>query len=296
MTETATLSSSDQPAAFGTTMSISGNTIVAGSGGSQNGSGPSTAYLFVEPVSGWANMTQTVELTPSDGGGPFTAAAISGNTVVAGAFATTVGSNYGQGAAYVYVKPSAGWSNSTEKAKLTASDGAANDVLGLTVAVNGNTIVAGAPGAVIEGRLSAGAAYVFMKPAEGWSTMTQTAKLTSSDAKYKSTLGTSVSLAFNAVVAGTPQEPIGTTQAQGAAFTFVKPAAGWTNKTQTSRLTASDGSGALGTSVAMNGSTVAAGAPYTTIGVNKLQGGVYVFGQTQSKVSAIRPKMPSVVR
>ena len=285
MTETAILSSSDQPTAFGTAVSISGNTIVAGSGGSQNGSGPSTAYLFVEPVSGWTNMTQTAELTSSDGGGPFIAAAISGNTVVAGAFATTVGSNYGQGAAYVYIKPSAGWSNSTEKAKLTASDGAANDVLGLAVAVNGNTIVAGAPGAVIEGRLSAGAAYVFVKPSKGWGTMTQTAKLTASDARYKAALGTSVSVTANAVVAGTPQEPVGATQAQGAAFTFAKPASGWVNKTQTSRLTASDGSGSLGISVAMSGGTVAAGAPYTTIGVNKLQGAVYVFGPAQGKTA-----------
>jgi FG-GAP repeat len=278
MTQTAILTSSDQAAIFGASVSVSGGTIVAGSGGSQNGAGGPAAYVYVEPAGGWSNMTQTAELTSSDGGGPLTAVAISGNTVVAGAFAAKVGSNVGQGAAYVFVEPSAGWSNSSETAKLTASDGAANDVLGSAVAVNGSTVVAGAPGAVIGGHLSAGAAYIFAKPTRGWSTMTQTAKLTASDARYKASLGSSVSVVPNEVVAGTPQEPIGATQAQGAVYTFAKPATGWANKTQTSRLTTSDGSGALGTSVAVSASTVAAGAPYVTVGVNKLQGAVYVFG------------------
>jgi hypothetical protein len=282
MTETAILSSSDQADVLGVSVSVSGNTIVAGSGGSQNGSGPSTTYVFVEPVGGWANMTQTAELTPSDGGGPFTAAAISGNTVVAGAFATTIGSNYGQGAAYVFVKPSGGWANMAENAKLTASDGAAGDTLGLAVAINGGTIVAGAPGATIAGHIEAGASYVFTKPASGWSTMTQTAKLTASDSRYKSELGISVAVGGIAV-AGAPYQPVGSTQDQGAAYAFAKPPAGWANRTQTQKLTASDGSGALGTSVAVSGSTVAAGAPSQTVGSNKLQGAVYVFAPAQSK-------------
>jgi hypothetical protein len=295
MTETAILSSSDQAADLGVSVSISGNTVVAGSSGAQNGSGPSTAYVFVKPANGWANMTETAELTPSDGGGPYFAAAVSGNTVVVGALSTTVGGNYQQGAAYVYVKPANGWANMTETAKLTASDGAATDELGTSVAINGSTVIAGAPLAKIGSHQFQGAAYVFVKPANGWTTMTQTAKLTASDGRYKSELGASVSISGNTVVAGAPYQPLGTTELQGAAYIYTKPTTGWANKTQNARLTASDGSGALATSVSISGPTAAAGAPGVKIG-NIAQGAIYVFGATQSKSAAGRPKSATLAR
>src|SRR5262249_37478102 len=56
-----------------------------------------------------------------------------------------VGSHSFQGAAYVFEKPAAGWASASETAKLTASDGAAGDSLGTSVAVSGDTVVAGAP-------------------------------------------------------------------------------------------------------------------------------------------------------
>jgi len=296
MTETAILSSSDQAADLGISVSISGNTIVAGSGGAQNGNGASTAYVFVKPSSGWANMTETAELTASDGGGPFSAVAVSGNTVVVGAFGAIVGGNYQQGAAYVYVKPTSGWASTTENAKLTASDGAANDELGTSVAINGGTVIAGAPLAKIGSHQFQGAAYVFVKPVTGWTSMNQTAKLTASDGRYKSELGASVSISGNTVVAGAPDQHLGTNQLQGAAYIYTMPTAGWANKTQNVRLTASDGSGALATSVSISGRTVAAGAPGVNIGNNKAQGAVYVFGTTQSKSAAGRPKSATLAR
>jgi hypothetical protein len=289
MTETAILNSTDQAEDLGISVSISGNTIVAGSSGAQNGSGPNTAYVFVKPPNGWANMMETAELTPSDGGGPFFAAAVSGNTVVVGAFAATVGGNYQQGAAYVYVKPANGWANMTETAKLTASDGATSDQLGTSVAISGGTVIAGAPLAKIGDHQFQGAAYVFVKPSSGWATMTQTAKLTTSDGKFRAKLGSSVSISGNAVEVGAPDQPIGTTELQGAVYLYAKPATGWANKTQNVRLTASDGSGVLGTSVSIAGSTVVAGAPGAKVGNNVAQGAVYVFGPAQGN-TASRPK------
>jgi hypothetical protein len=48
-----------------------------------------------------------------------------------------------------------------QRAKLTASDGATNDHLGLSVSISGDTVVAGADGAAVGGNESQGAAYVF---------------------------------------------------------------------------------------------------------------------------------------
>ena len=50
--------------------------------------------------------------------------------------------------------------------------------------------------------------------------------------------------------------------------------------TQTAKLTASDGGGTnaeLGVAVAIDGSTVAVGAPQASVGVNADQGAAYVF-------------------
>ena len=73
---------------------ISGDTVVAGSG--YHG-GTGAAYVFVMPPSGWANATQTAELTPSDGAAgdyfAYLADAISGNTIVIGAGRHKVGAN-----------------------------------------------------------------------------------------------------------------------------------------------------------------------------------------------------------
>jgi hypothetical protein len=66
-----------------------------------------------------------------------------------------------QGAAYEFVEPSTGWTNATQIAKLTASDGGAQDYFGWAVAIAGTTVVVGAPDATINGLVNQGKAYVF---------------------------------------------------------------------------------------------------------------------------------------
>ena len=72
---------------------------------------------------------------------------------------------------------------------MTASDGGATSELGLSVAVSGDTVVAGAPAPTVNGHAAQGAAYVFVKPAGGWASATETAKLTASDGAAGDDLG-----------------------------------------------------------------------------------------------------------
>ena len=67
----------------------------------------------------------------------------------------------------------------TQTAILSASDGVAGDQLGWSVAIDSNTIVAGAPYARVNNTTWAGAVYVFVETTAGWADATQTAKLTS---------------------------------------------------------------------------------------------------------------------
>jgi hypothetical protein len=85
-----------------------------------------------------AKLTASTDLTASAHFGY--AVAISGNTVVVGAYEATVGGNRLQGAAYVFVQSGSAWPQSQE---LLASDGAANKMFGYSVAIDGSSIVVG---------------------------------------------------------------------------------------------------------------------------------------------------------
>ncbi len=177
----------------------------------------------------------------------------------------------------VYVEPKAGWGNmSTPAAKLFASDGTVFS----SVAISGNTIVAGS---VQDG--GTGAAYVFVEPSGGWKNMTETAKLTASDAVQGDFIGTSVAIAGSTIVVGAdqnnsvgasfPPEPNGA----GAAYVFVEPSGGWKSMTETAKLTGSDSvvGDDFAYSVAIIGNTIAASAPNATIGSTDLEGAIYIF-------------------
>ena len=201
-TQVAKLTASDGGGEFGYSLAISGNTVVVGAPESGNGQ----AYVFTEPASGWANMTQTAELTASDGADEDyfgRSVAISGNTLVVGAIFATIGGNEWQGAAYLFTEPASGWANyMTQTAKLTASDGAAGDFFGYSVSISGDTLVVGAPYTTIGSNGSQGAAYVY-------ATATTVAGVSSTQATGAYGAGTAIpiAVAFNeaVTVTGTPQ-------------------------------------------------------------------------------------------
>ena len=89
----------------------------------------------------------------------------------------------------------------TQTAKLTASDGAADDYFGYSVSISGNTVVVGADSATVGGN-APGGGLRFTEPGSGWANMTQTAKLTASDGAAGDRFGCSVSISGNTVVVG----------------------------------------------------------------------------------------------
>jgi len=272
MTQTALLIPSDGTYcdSFGTSVAISGDTIVVGAPQTLcNSNLPGKAYVFVKPAGGWkGTLNQTAELTISSRESQTAALgnsiSISGDTVVVGAPGANPQGT--PGAAYVFVKPTGGWKNENETAKLTSSDGLNGDQLGYSVSLDGEDVVAGAPYATIGSNQKQGAAYVFVKPPDGWKNATQTAKLTAEYGAAKDLLGYSVSIDGRTAVAGAPYATAGDSSNAGAAYVFVEPSGGWKNTTQTAKLTeAGSGQGesagdALGSSVAIRGGVIAAGA------------------------------------
>ena len=209
---------------FGESVAVSGDTVVVYAGDDDIGS---SAYVFVKPPGGWAGLLpENAKLFASDGaandfGFLDDSLGVSGDTVVVGAPGRDVAANPNQGLTHVFVKPPGGWAGLlTENAKLFASDGAANDGFGESVAVSGDTVVVGP--------------YVFVKPAAGWAgALLENARLTDSG-------GSSVAVSGDVVVTG-------------SGSVFKKPLGGWVGAvTESAQLTG-------GGSVAVSGDTVLTG-------------------------------------
>ena len=96
----------------------------------------------------------------------------------------------------MFVRSGGAW---TQQAKLTASDAAADDQFGYSVAVAGDTAVVGAHSDDTLAGTDAGSAYVFVRSGGAW---TQQAKLTASDAAAGDHFGISVAVAGDTAVVG----------------------------------------------------------------------------------------------
>jgi hypothetical protein len=245
------------------------------------------------------------------------AVAIDGDTMVVGAHyedSAAAGVNGNQqdnsvtesGAAYVYVRTPTGWS---QQAYLKASNPDVSDFFGYSVAIAGDTIVVGAlteasasPG--VNGDQSdntsygAGAAYVFVRTASGWS---QQAYLKASNPDISDLFGHSVAIAGDTIVVGAYGESSAATgvngdqldngtYGSGAAYVFVRSTDGWS---QQAYLKASNTRRfeRFGYSVGIDGDTVVVTAPLETsaaTGVNGNQadtsainaGSAYVFARS----------------
>jgi hypothetical protein len=258
---------------FGTSVAISGSTIVAGApyhGASAQGA----VYVFTETANG--GWQQSAELTASDGDpgdnlGSSVAISNNGDTVVAGAPGHEVDSRSGQGAVYVFAEPATGWATGSQTAELTADDGAVGDNLGASVAVSERTIVAGAPS-----HTGDGAVYVFTQQLGVWASSTQTAELTASDGGAGDNLGSSVTISSDSatVMAGAPDHTVASKANEGAAYVFSEPAGGWVSSDSPTELHVEDGAAGdeFGFSVGIANGTVVVGAPS-----HASAGTVYVF-------------------
>ena len=267
--KTATLKATDTDTGdnFGWSVALESDTAVIGAIGDEDkGDYTGSAYIFTSSGNNW---TQAAKLTASDAAAYNQfgyAVSISGDTVLIGADYTD-----NTGAAYIFVKPSGGWSNMTETAKLTTDDNA-NDV-GCSVSLYGDTALVGAD----DTDEYNGSAYIFEKPSGGWVNMTaQTAKLTASDSNKDDEFGYAVSLSDDMAFIGA----VGDESDQGSVYIFNKPDDRWVDMTQTAKITASDGdtNDTFGSSLSVSGDTVVIGAK----GDENTRGAAYVFTRSGS--------------
>lgn len=247
---------------FGHAVSISGGIAVIGAwGNDDHGSTSGSAYVF-DVTTG----SELFKLTASDAawGDDFgSSVAVSGTTAVIGAYGDDDG-GFNSGAAYVFDV-----TTGSELFKLTASDTAAADNFGESVAISGTTAVIGSY-RDDDGGADSGSAYVF-----DVTTGSELFKLTASDAAAGDYFGRSVSISGNTAVIGATFNDGGGSNS-GAAYVFDVTTGG-----ELFKLTASDSAlgDHFGTSVAVSGTTAVIGSRFDDDdGSNS--GSAYVFDVT----------------
>ena len=237
---------------FGWSLALSGDTLAVGAHRKDNSTG--AVYIFTRSGTSW---TEQARLRPTDvaAGDVFGAnVALVGDTLVVGA----PYKNSGAGAVYVFSRSGTNW---TEQACLTASNAAANDNFGSSLALSGDTLAVGAFGK----NSNAGAAYVFSRSGTSW---TEQARLTALNAAANDNFGSSLALSGNTLAVGAPIKDTST----GAVYVFNRSGTNWTEQ---ACLTASNAAtyNCFGCSLGLSGGTLAVGA----WGKDSSSGAAYIF-------------------
>jgi hypothetical protein len=236
---------------FGYTTAVDGRTLVVGHVTSTLGS-TGSAFVYARAGGIWTQRARLTSDTPSQTDSFGVSVAIDNETIVVGAKNDDEGAPEA-GAAYVFTRNGNTW---TRQAKLIASDAVANARFGISVAIDGDTVVVGAD-TDSETFTYAGAAYVFTRNGNTW---TQQAKLVASDAATIDQFGGSVAIAADTVVVGATGDDLSpTAENAGAAYVYKREGDTWV---QQAKLVAADRAAFdyFGISVAIAHDTVVVGA------------------------------------
>ncbi|MHC4844843.1 MAG: IPT/TIG domain-containing protein, partial [Planctomycetota bacterium] len=256
---------------LGGSVSMSGDTLVAGARSDDSSKG--AAYAFRRGTGGW---TEEQKLTGSgtvaqDWFGA--SVSIDGDVIVSGAPDPfdPFGPASGPGDVFVFRRTGVTWS---QEDTFSSSDGQTLDQFGFSVSVSGTRAAVGArgdepsgPGARFNGT---GAAYVFTESGGNW---TQQDKVTASDAASGDGFGHAVHLDGDVLVVGAPGKTGG-----GAVYVFRRSGSNWN---QEQKMTASDAAAGdeFGYSVSVSGDVLVVGAYQNDDGGTD-SGSAYVFRRT----------------
>jgi hypothetical protein len=272
--QTAKITASDGAANayFADKVAIDGDIAVVGAYGDSANTG--AVYVFERNLGGADNWGQRAKLTTTLGtsGDYFGAAVdIDGDTIVVGA----LGVDSYTGAAYVFGKNAGGADNWGQTAKITVATGTSNDRFGSAVAIDGDAVIIGAPGAYS----SAGVAYIFERNeggADNWGLLTT---ITATDGLPPNYFGCAAAMSGDTIVIGA-YSGNGAASDTGAAYVFEQNEGGADNWGQTAKLTATGGiaDDRFGYSVAVDGSIIVVGAPRQDDNGSDA-GSVYIFAR-----------------
>lgn len=205
---------------FGASVGISGDYAVVGVPNDDTDFGRDTGSLqvFLSTETGWVQHQKLFASDAGSGDRFGTTLAMSGDYLVAGAPRKDgVGRN--SGAAYIFRRQGTEW---VEQAKITSPEETPGDYFGISVAIDGNTVLVGSHRSN-EPKADGGSVFVFERNGEIWN---HTVKLTAPDGSNFAYFGFSIGIdADTAIIGATRDDEAG--RDAGAAYVFVRNQFGW---------------------------------------------------------------------
>lgn len=255
---------------FGESIGLGGDTVIVGAPwDGTKGDKAGAASVFVRSGASWALQQKLGVAEGTDGDWFGWSVAISGNTAVVG---VPHDDDKGaiSGSASVFVRSGTTWSR---QQKLVASDGAADARFGWSVAIDGDTVVVGAP-TDRSSATASGAAYVFVRSGASWS---EEQKLLPGDPANNDWFGTSVAVSGDTVAIGSPHDD-DKGESTGAVYVFTRSGGSWTEEQKLIGGATGGGSGGdlLGNAVSLSGDRLVASA-YLDDQKGPDAGAVYAF-------------------
>jgi hypothetical protein len=257
---------------FGGQICLDGDTVLIGApGDDDNGHWSGSVYVFIWDGASW---TEQAKLLPSDGGAVDAQFGgyldMDGDTAVIGAMWDDDNGLH-SGSAYVFTRNSTTW---TEQQKLLPADGVVDMQFGISVDLDGDTLLIGANRDDDNG-IRSGSAYVYTRSGTTW---TQQAKLIASDGAEEERFGIDVALEGDTAMIGSETPDNGDNS--GSVYVFTRTGTTWTEQ---QKLLASDGAAVdwFGFYIALDGDTALfAASQDDDKGSNS--GSVYVFTRVGS--------------
>jgi len=251
---------------MGEAVAIDGDTLVLGAPFERvfGFAGAGAVYVYVRSNGEWSLQQRLTAPSTGPDASLGRAVAIDGDTIVVGAPGYRVlnfpGFNQPQGSAWVFVRTGVQWN---VQEWLVAGGGELFDFFGSAVAIDGDTIAAGIPGARIGTDSGQGAVEIFRRSGSTWSVQ---ARLVSGETGFLQQFGGSLALQGNRLVAGAWR--------LGAAWVFERGGSGWT---RTARLDFRTPGDQFGWSLALDGDHLLVGAPGRTLAGAAARGAVDAF-------------------
>ncbi len=237
-------------AQYGTGIALDGRTMAVGSWMSGPGYQRGSVYVYGWNGSSWIFRQR---LTPNDPATQYRFGeklSLQGDRLAIGCSWDGVGS-YQSGAVYVFERSAGVW---TQCVKLKGSNVVADRMLGRSVALDGDTIVAGAPFERWPYTLP-GNVHVFRLVAGSWS---EEAVLSATGPSISAALGRSVALQGDRLVAGAPGSTYSPGPSASSVRVYTRVGSSWT---QTAVLAPGGADQLFGQGVALDGNRIVAGAP-----------------------------------
>ena len=264
---------------FGQAIAVDGDLLVIGANGATIGDqgAQGAAYVFAYDGTNWVQQQKLIADNGDTVDNFGVSAAMKDGTILIGSPYAAVNGHVNQGAVYVFTNSGSGW---TQVQEFSASDGGPGDSFGMSMALEGTTLVVGATGT--DGH---GAAYVFNGDGTG-GTWTETrepdciaeivvgARVVGDDDNF----GDAIGLSGSDVLIAADVATVDGNTSRGAGYLFTLTGGTWL---QSHKFVASDGTtdDFLGAAAAYDGETAILSSPHPVINGHTWQGAAYFYAR-----------------